>query len=119
MIVWSVGGSVLGRATALFGPFGIMVCTAAVERTVHRHLDEQLSYLRGRDDGLAEIVFDVQSEEDAHLAFAEANHNPRSLLARSLSFVVAVATEILIWISTRGDSSRLEACLRHAAEASP
>ena len=110
--VWSIGGAVLGFATALFGRFGIVVCTAAVERTVHKHLVEQIVYLSGHDDALADGIRQVQVEEDAHLAFAEANHDPASPLARLLSAAVAAVTEVLIWVATRGDSARLGAALR-------
>jgi 3-demethoxyubiquinol 3-hydroxylase len=110
--IWSAGGAVLGFVTALFGRFGVVVCTAAVERTVHKHLIEQIAYLEGRDDALADGIRQVQVEEDAHLAFAEANHDPSSLFARFLSMAVEVVTEILIWLATRGDSARLGAVLR-------
>jgi len=107
MVVWNTGGDLLGLLTAAFGRFGVIVCTAAVERTVHRHLVEQISYLANRDWELAETIRDIQREEDAHLAFAEANHNPQSVPARLLGAFVAMATEVLIWISTRGDSAIL------------
>jgi ubiquinone biosynthesis monooxygenase Coq7 len=110
--IWSGGGAVLGFVTALFGRSGVVVCTAAVERTVHKHLVEQIAYLQGRDSALADGIRQVQVEEDAHLAFAEANHDPRAPFARLLSTAVAVVTEILIWLATRGDSARLGAVLR-------
>ena len=110
--VWSVGGAVLGFVTALFGRLGVIVCTAAVERTVHKHLIEQIAYLSGRDDELAAGIRNVQVEEDAHLAFAEARHDPAAPLARLLSATVSVVTEVLIWVATRGDSMRLNAALR-------
>lgn len=115
MAVWTVGGAVLGGITALLGPAGIMVCTAAVERTVHKHLNDQIAYLKGRDDDLAALIRDIQSEEDEHLAYAEAHHDSRTLFARFLALVVAVSTDLLIWISTRGDSRQLRAALRSAA----
>lgn len=110
--IWSVGGAVLGFVTALLGRSGVVVCTAAVERTVHKHLVEQIAYLQGRDDALADGIRQVQVEEDAHLAFAEANHDPRAPFARFLSMVVGIVTEVLIWLATRGDSARLGAVLR-------
>lgn len=110
--IWSAGGAVLGFVTALFGRFGVVVCTAAVERTVHKHLVEQIAYLQGRDDALVDGIRQVQMEEDAHLAFAEANHDPRAPFAHFLSVAVEVVTEILIWLATRGDSARLGAVLR-------
>jgi ubiquinone biosynthesis monooxygenase Coq7 len=115
LFVWSVGGMLLGTATALLGQFGIVVCTAAVERIVHRHLVEQISYLESHDEALAQTVRDILKDEDAHLAFAEERHNPQSLFARLLSAIVSAATELLIWISTRGDSMHLSVTLRKAA----
>jgi ubiquinone biosynthesis monooxygenase Coq7 len=111
MAVWEVGGAILGSATAIWGQFGVIVCTAAVERTVHRHLVQQINYLETRDPELAAVIRDIQRDEDAHLAFAEANHDPSRLPARLLAALVAWATETLIWISTRGDSVKLSRAL--------
>jgi demethoxyubiquinone hydroxylase (CLK1/Coq7/Cat5 family) len=69
-------------------------------------------YLTGRDDALADSIQKVHVEEDAHLAFAEASHDPAAPPARLLSAMVAVVTEVLIWVATRGDSARLGAALR-------
>jgi 3-demethoxyubiquinol 3-hydroxylase len=110
--VWSVGGAILGLMTALLGRHGVIVCTAAVERTVHRHLAEQIAYLSGRDDELADGIRKVQVEENAHLAFAEERHDPQALLARVLSGGISIITEALMFIATRGDSMRLNAALR-------
>lgn len=114
MAVWSVGGAVLGALTALFGRLGVMVCTAAVERTVHRHLGEQIAFLQAHDPELAELVRSIRAEEEHHLAFAQAHHDARRPAARLLSWAVALATEALILISTRGDSLRLHADLAAA-----
>ena len=115
--IWSVGGATLGWITARFGRTGLMACTAAVERTVHRHLNDQIAYLDRRDPELAAVIVRIRTEELSHLAFAEAHHSGKGLFARSLSFIVAAATELLIWISTRGDSLRLKAALRAAGPA--
>ncbi|HJR57612.1 MAG TPA: demethoxyubiquinone hydroxylase family protein [Rhizomicrobium sp.] len=115
LAVWSVGGRWLGRVSALFGTLGIMVCTAAVERTVHRHLVEQIAFLRRHDGELADIVCSILSEEKEHLAFAEANHNDNGCFARLFSWMVSLTTELMILISTRGDSFRLKAVLRKAS----
>lgn len=104
LAVWSVGGSMLGRSMALLGPYGVMICTAAVERTVHRHLQEQVAFLSGYDDALADLIREIQKEENDHLNYAEARHNPNSLIARTLSLLVAGATVLLIMASTQGSS---------------
>jgi ubiquinone biosynthesis monooxygenase Coq7 len=104
LAVWSVGGSVLGRSMALLGPYGVMICTAAVERTVHRHLQDQVAFLSGYDDALAGLIREIQKEENDHLHYAEAHHNPNGLLAKALSSFVAGATALLIMASTQGSS---------------
>src|SRR5688572_13544147 len=44
MSFWSLGGYVLGFATALMGERMIWICTEAVESAVHRHLEDQLKF---------------------------------------------------------------------------
>lgn len=112
MFIWSFGGAMLGALTAACGRTGIYVCTAAVERTVHRHLIEQIAFLDRADPPLAQIVRDILVEEDQHLAHAEAHHNARGFFARALSAIVSGATELLIFVSTRGDSLRLKSAMR-------
>jgi len=112
MFVWSFGGAALGALTAACGRAGIYVCTAAVERTVHKHLVEQIAFLDRTDPPLAAIVRDILVEEDAHLAHAEAHHNTHGVFACALSAIVSAATETLIFISTRGDSLRLNRSMR-------
>jgi ubiquinone biosynthesis monooxygenase Coq7 len=111
MAVWSIGGALLGRVTALFGRGGVMICTAAVERTVHRHLQEQIAFLEREDAELAEVVRQIQIEENEHLAFADRHHDSRALSALVLSWIVSTLTELLIFLSTRGDSLRLRSAL--------
>ena len=116
LIVWSAGGTLLGWITGLLGRSGLMICTAAVERAVHRHLDAQIAYLEGRDNALAAIIRDIQREEQAHLAFAEDHHHAGGVFATILDGVVTAATETMIWLSTRGDSRRLAQTVRDAGE---
>jgi ubiquinone biosynthesis monooxygenase Coq7 len=111
MFVWSWGGAALGAITAACGRTGVYVCTAAVERTVHKHLTEQIAFLDRADPPLAQIVRDILVEEDAHLAHAEAHHGMRTLFARALATLVSAATETLILVSTRGDSLRLRSAI--------
>jgi ubiquinone biosynthesis monooxygenase Coq7 len=104
LAIWSVGGSVLGASTAIFGRTGVYICTAAVERTLQRHLKEQAAYLDAADPALASIVRDILCEEEQHLAHAEHRHNASSFSAIALSNAVSFATEMLIWLSTQGAS---------------
>jgi ubiquinone biosynthesis monooxygenase Coq7 len=84
-----------------------MACTAAVERTVHGHLIEQALLLDGIDPELAALIRSIQVEEDEHLAYAEARHDPATPFAKVVSAIVSGATAALIALSTRGDSLRL------------
>jgi ubiquinone biosynthesis monooxygenase Coq7 len=114
MSVWSVGGTMLGWLTARMGRAGVMACTAAVERTVHRHLVEQQAFLKRHDAELLGIVQTVQVDEDSHLAHAEANLKGGGWMAKAIHPVVGAATEFLIFLSTRGDSLRLHAAMKAA-----
>jgi 3-demethoxyubiquinol 3-hydroxylase len=104
----------LGRRviTALMGRQAIWICTAAVEAAVHRHLDDQLHFLKGRDEELAGIILSIREEELAHLHHAEAHLGAASLLSNALRRVVAWATDLVIWLSTWGDSTRMAKELR-------
>lgn len=116
MQFWSWGGWLLGFVTALLGPQGIWACTAAVEATVHRHLDDQLFFLANCDPDLHGIILAIREEELAHLHHAEAqlkSPGPAMNLLRSL---ISVATDVLIWLSTWGDSSRMTRALKAAKQ---
>ncbi|MEZ6029607.1 MAG: demethoxyubiquinone hydroxylase family protein [Hyphomonadaceae bacterium] len=115
MSVWSIGGIVLGWFTARMGRAGVMACTAAVERTVYRHLVEQQAFLEQHDSALLNIVAAVQLEEDGHLAHAEANLTGGGWLAKAIYPVVSAATEFMIFLSTRGDSLRLRSAMKARA----
>ncbi|TIP35669.1 MAG: demethoxyubiquinone hydroxylase family protein [Mesorhizobium sp.] len=114
MQFWSWGGWLLGFLTALLGPQGIWACTAAVEATVHRHLDDQLYYLAGRDPGLHAIILSIREEELAHLRHAEEHLLAPGPLLLLLRGAIAVATDCLIWLSTWGDSVRMARALKAA-----
>ncbi|WNJ89302.1 demethoxyubiquinone hydroxylase family protein [Bosea sp. 685] len=116
MQLWSLGGSLLGLLTALMGRQAIWICTAAVEETVHRHLDDQLHFLQSRDVGLRAIISSIREEELAHLNHAEAqlSGEQKRALQTVLQSTIAAATETLIWLSTWGDSTRMTRALRQA-----
>ncbi|TIT84377.1 MAG: demethoxyubiquinone hydroxylase family protein, partial [Mesorhizobium sp.] len=107
-------GWLLGFLTALLGPQGIWACTAAVEATVHRHLDDQLHYLAERDPGLHAIILSIREEELAHLHHAEEQLRAPGPLLQLLRVMIAVATDCLIWLSTWGDSVRMARALKAA-----
>src|SRR5262245_58593146 len=114
MSLWSWGGALLGFATALMGRQAIWICTAAVEAGVHRHLDDQLHFLAGRDEELTGIILSIREEELAHLHHAEARVGTKNFARRTLHRVVTWATDLVIWLSTWGDSTRMAKELRRS-----
>lgn len=108
MALWGDGGLVLGFGTALIGRQGIWICTAAVEGTVHRHLEYQLAFLHASDPQLHALIEAIKDEELGHLHHAEDRIVTHAAWARVLHSVVAGATEAVIWLSTWGDSNRMK-----------
>jgi 3-demethoxyubiquinol 3-hydroxylase len=115
MSLWSLGGSLLGLLTALAGRQSIWVCTAAVEAAVHRHLDDQLHFLAGRDTDLHAIILSIRAEELSHLRHAQAQLTRLGVQQRALQATIAAVTDALIWLSTWGDSTRMARDLRRTA----
>ena len=118
MSLWGNGGLVLGLLTGLLGRQGVWVCTEAVEETVHKHLDEQLHFLRDRDPELHRLIRSIQSEELMHLRYASQRITSRGLGMRALRTLIAGSTEAVIWLSTWGDSMRMARELDLARKAS-
>lgn len=112
MSLWSLGGSVLGFATALMGRNMIWVCTEAVETTVHKHLIDQLRYLHGRDDALREIIESITAEELAHRDLAIQMQRERNATIRGAYTIISCLTASMIWLSTWGDPSFMASDLR-------
>jgi 3-demethoxyubiquinol 3-hydroxylase len=112
MAFWSWGGWWLGLFTALMGRQAIWICTAAVEAAVHRHLDDQLHFLDGRDPGLSAIIRSIREEELAHLRHAEDQIKSPGASRRLLHRLITYATDAVIWLSTWGDSTRMARALR-------
>jgi ubiquinone biosynthesis monooxygenase Coq7 len=109
---WGLGGASLGAVTALLGRNAVFVCTEAVERTMHRHLSEQLAYLGDRDPFLPKVIGDIQVEEEGHLDYAVGAQDVKGAGGRFLARTISLATEILIVSSTYGGSLRMERDLR-------
>jgi 3-demethoxyubiquinol 3-hydroxylase len=112
MSLWAMGGSVLGLTTALMGRQSIWTCTAAVEAAVHRHLDDQLNFLARRDRELYDAISDIREEEVAHLTHAESQLRSANFHRRALRGLISFLTDLMIWLSTWGDSARMAAELR-------
>jgi ubiquinone biosynthesis monooxygenase Coq7 len=106
--LWGIGGTLLGAGTALLGREAILVCTEAVERTVHRHMDDQVAWLTPREPRLATAIAAIRDEEVDHLHRAQRERGTATAAwLRLLDITVAAATELLVWLSTYGASSRL------------
>lgn len=114
MQFWSWGGWLLGFLTALLGPQGIWACTAAVEAAVHHHLDDQLFFLANRDHDLHSIILAIREEELAHLHHAEEQLKSPGPALNLLRSLISIATDVLIWLSTWGDSNRMTRALEAA-----
>jgi ubiquinone biosynthesis monooxygenase Coq7 len=112
--LWSMAGALVGFGTALLGRQSIWTCTAAVEATVHRHLEDQLGFLVDRDRQLHEAIADIRDEELAHLHHAESQRGPPTVYHRGLRAMISSLTDAIIWLSTWGDSSRMAVDLRRA-----
>lgn len=94
------------------GRRSIWICTAAVEEAVHHHLDDQLHFLVERDAELHDLIASIRVEEHAHLTLAQSNLCELGPGAQTLRRAIALATDVLIWLSTWGDSVRMSADLR-------
>jgi 3-demethoxyubiquinol 3-hydroxylase len=107
LFLWGVGGRLLGIGTALLGRNGIWACTAAVEEAVHRHLNDQLAFLSGRDQELYTLIDSIKAEELSHLDLAEKRLTARGPIVRMLRRSIDAVTELLIFMSTSGESVRM------------
>jgi ubiquinone biosynthesis monooxygenase Coq7 len=107
MPLWGSGGLVLGILTSLLGRQGIWICTAAVESAVHRHLEDQVRFLRDRDESLRSLVLSIQGEEIAHLQHAQRRIATNVAWSRLLNAAVSACTDAVIWLSTWGESSTM------------
>lgn len=96
----------------------IWACTAAVEAAVHRHLDDQLFFLANRDHDLHGIILAIREEELAHLHHAEEQLKSPGPALNFLRSLISIATDVLIWLSTWGDSSRMTRALKAAKRTS-
>jgi hypothetical protein len=89
------------------GRHGIWICTAAVESAVHRHLEDQLSFLADRDRELHALVLAIQDEELSHLHHAEERITTKGPWSCALGGFISWSTDVAIWLSTWGDSTRM------------
>jgi 3-demethoxyubiquinol 3-hydroxylase len=107
MWLWGSGGWLLGFITACMGKNAVMICTAAVEKAVHKHLRDQIRYLEGKDNALRDVILAIEIEETEHLDHALAHVKP-SLMTKPLNTVITLSTETVIWLSTQGDVTKMK-----------
>lgn len=112
LFLWAWGGSLLGITTALCGKRMIWICTEAVESAVHDHLNDQLKFLNSADPDLFELINAIKVEEESHLHDAQDGRGEPTLFTNSMVSFIGWITDVLIWISTSGDSLKLKKVLR-------
>ena len=110
--LWGLGGWLLGFVTAMMGKNMVWICTEAVEETVHKHLEDQLFFLDGKDNALATLIKSIQEEELSHLHHAQREISTRNPLTSLVSRIIALSTEIVIWLSTQGDSAKMARAIK-------
>jgi ubiquinone biosynthesis monooxygenase Coq7 len=109
--LWGLGGTFLGLLTGLMGTDAMMICTEAVERTVHAHLNRQLAWLGGRDTELSRVIAAIRDEEMGHHDTAHGLRAAGGRFGRALDGAVAGLTGLLIWCSTYGALTRMKTAL--------
>ncbi|MGD9803455.1 MAG: demethoxyubiquinone hydroxylase family protein [Hyphomicrobiaceae bacterium] len=107
LFLWGIGGRLLGGGTALLGRNAIWACTAAIEEAVHRHLTDQIAFLSSRDQELHSLIDSIRVEELSHLDRAEKSLTGKGPIVRVLRGSIDAVTELLILMSTSGDSVRM------------
>jgi ubiquinone biosynthesis monooxygenase Coq7 len=96
-----LGGWVMGLISALFGKAGIMACTWAVESVVISHLDEQLVYLKQKQDWNAyEAVKSILNDEKNHRDIGQAEGG-NNFLYSPFRFMISTFTEGVIRLGMR------------------
>jgi len=106
--IWTIGAAAMGAATAVFGARAIYLCTEVVERGVHQHLSVQLAFVRDHDPELAALIESVAADEAEHYQHAvRLRGDRRAPLSGLFDAAITASTEVLMWLSTRGDVARL------------
>ncbi|MFC3816459.1 demethoxyubiquinone hydroxylase family protein [Lysobacter sp. GCM10012299] len=95
------GGFVLGAMTGLLGANAIAATTVAVEGVVLRHLESQLSALRGNDPGATSAISAIVAEERQHHDDSARRIGAGTFWPKVLTPIVSGATEAVIWLGMR------------------
>ncbi|MFV3129780.1 demethoxyubiquinone hydroxylase family protein [Niveispirillum sp. KHB5.9] len=107
--LWGLGGSLLGGVTGLAGRRAVLLCTVAVERTVHTHLKDQLRWLENGPEAAA--IAGIMKEEQEHADHAFSRLGIVTRMDDVWMWLIAAATEALIWMSTYGALTRMRRAL--------
>ncbi len=94
----AIGGFSLGCITGMLGASAIAATTVAVERVVLSHLDVQIQALRGKDDAAADAVSRICAEEREHHDRQLTQIGASRFWVLILSPVVAMSTQMVIWL---------------------
>jgi len=100
LVIWAMGGFVLGAFTGLLGRNAIWVCTSSIETTVLHHLEWQLAFLKEHDLDAHNIVLSIKADEEGHREFGQVNGSD-SIMYRPIFWLVRKSTECAIWLSTK------------------
>lgn len=95
------GGYFLGFITAICGRSAIAATTAAVEKVVLRHLQQQLAALGTGDPAATSAISAIVAEEQQHHDRSEALAKAGWFWPRVVSPVVSASTEFVIWTGMR------------------
>ncbi|MFN3946051.1 MAG: demethoxyubiquinone hydroxylase family protein [Allosphingosinicella sp.] len=101
-----LGGFVLGGLTGLAGRQAIAATTVAIERTVLRHMREQVRALTGVDDAAVTALRRIIAEEQEHHDLSEARLRPGGLWPKIVDPIVGASTHAVIWLGMRLRSSK-------------
>jgi 3-demethoxyubiquinol 3-hydroxylase len=96
-----IGGFTLGLVTGLLGHRAIAATTVAVERVVLRHLEQQVTQLRGKDDAAVKAIEAIVSEERQHHDQSASHIAAGQFWPKVLSPIVSASTEAVIWVGMR------------------
>ena len=100
-VLCSIGGYLLGAATALLGRKAIAATTIALESVVLRHLAEQRAMLATIDPEAAEIIGTIVEDEQLHHDRSLDGIDLDRAWLRGLRAVVGKATESVIWLGMK------------------
>ena len=95
------GGYFLGFVTAICGRSAIAATTAAVEKVVLRHLQQQLAALGSSDPKATAAISAIVLDEQEHHDRADTHAKAGWFWPKVISPIVTASTEFVIWSGMR------------------